>query len=97
MLLESYAAVLQGAITERDTTCQQSSDQSVNIEQQWKKLRRDMNVLIASNLDNINQLSDMERTFDILISHYSGDDIKTLILRDMKQLLAELVKRICSI
>ncbi|KAF9669889.1 hypothetical protein SADUNF_Sadunf13G0011500 [Salix dunnii] len=56
----------QGAITERDITCQQSREQSVKIEQQWKKLRRDMNVLIASNLDNINQLSDMERTVDIL-------------------------------
>ncbi|KAJ6762646.1 hypothetical protein OIU79_023394 [Salix purpurea] len=89
--------VSMGAITERDTTCQQSRDQSVNIEQQWKKkLRRDMNVLKASNLDNINQLSDMERTVDILTSHYSGDDIKTLILRDMKHLLAELIKRICS-
>lgn len=36
----------------------------------------------------------MERTVDILICHYSGDDIKTLILRDMKQLLAELNDRI---
>ncbi|KAB5529200.1 hypothetical protein DKX38_019281 [Salix brachista] len=86
--------VSMGAITERDTTCQQSRDQSVNIEQQWKKLRREMNVLKASNLDNINQLSDMERTVDILTSHYSGDDIKTLILRDMKHLLAELNDRI---
>ncbi|KAH8490827.1 hypothetical protein Peur_064810 [Populus x canadensis] len=36
----------------------------------------------------------MERTVDILIGHYSGDDTKTLILRDMKQLLAELNDRI---
>ncbi|KAJ6737658.1 hypothetical protein OIU85_019689 [Salix viminalis] len=66
--------------------CQQSPDLSGDAGQHWKKLKRDMGKMTTSNSDNIKQLSNMERTADVLISQYSGDDVKTT-LQDVRKLI----------
>ncbi|KAJ6414046.1 hypothetical protein OIU84_006789 [Salix udensis] len=65
---------------------QQSPDLSGDAGQHWKKLKRDMGKMTTSNSDNIKQLSIMERTADVLISQYSGDDVKTT-LQDVRKLI----------
>lgn len=76
----------QDAIDERGTTCQNSPDLAGNVGQNWKKLKRDMGKLTTSNSDNIRQLSNMERTVDVLISQYFGDDVNTT-LQDVRKLI----------
>ncbi|KAJ6305946.1 hypothetical protein OIU78_021306 [Salix suchowensis] len=65
---------------------QQSPDLAGDAGQHWKKLKRDMGKMTTSNSDNIKQLSNMERTADVLISQYSGDDVKTT-LQDVRKLI----------
>ncbi|CAK7340622.1 unnamed protein product [Dovyalis caffra] len=87
----------QGAVQEGDTTCQQSHDLPVKIEQQWKKLKRDMDKFLESNLDNVNQLSNMQRTVDTLIFYHLGDEVKTLTLQDVRQLLTALKDKVSCV
>lgn len=77
---------MQDAIDERGTTCQNSPDLAGNVGQHWKKLKRDMGKLTTSNSDNIRQLSNMERTVDVLISQYFGDDVNST-LQDVRKLI----------
>ncbi|KAB5556198.1 hypothetical protein DKX38_007107 [Salix brachista] len=85
-LLLLFADSFANAVDERGTICQQSPDLAGDAGQHWKKLKRDMGKMTTSNSDNIKQLSIMERTADVLISQYSGDDVKTT-LQDVRKLI----------
>ncbi|KAG6775028.1 hypothetical protein POTOM_018452 [Populus tomentosa] len=85
----------QDEVGESDTTPQQNHGESVNVEQQRKKLKQYMDMSIESIFET-NQLKNMERTVDT-IYHHSGDALETPILGDLKKQLTGLKDRIPSL
>jgi chromosome segregation ATPase len=86
---------LQDEVGESDTTPQQNHGESVNVEQQRKKLKQYMDMSIESIFET-NQLNNMERTVDT-IYHHSGDALETPILGDLKKQLTGLKDKIPSL
>ena len=86
---------MQDEVGESDATPQQNHGESVNVEQQRKKLKQYMDMSIESIFET-NQLNNMERTVDT-IYHHSGDALETPILGDLKKQLTGLKDRIPSL
>ncbi|KAL9356044.1 hypothetical protein Peur_049297 [Populus x canadensis] len=85
----------QDEVGESDTTPQLNHGESVNVEQQRKKLKQYMDMSIESIFET-NQLNNMERTVDT-IYHHSGDALETPILGDLKKQLTGLKDKIPSL